>query len=347
MSTSSIPLFGQAYELTVKYVDEGETVTTKILTSDSFKPTALRMTFEVLQSTLPSPWWFADITVYNLTAPEIQNIFLNAVWVTLKAGFQNGPNLYSTIWSGPVLMPIYDQEHVVDRRVTLHCVANPLVMDEIVNFAMGPFSSQLQLIQRMAETIELPGMSQAEGTIGPKAAEILAANQYPRGRGVYGKVGKYMSQIANSNFLQSWRDGQKQYISEMTRTDLTPDYIYAPRLPNNAENVSLPAGTTTSIIGTPKQTPFGCVFQVLLDPRLQVQLPPLVVQLTRTLISQITVNPGQTVATPLSSNLTFLVAQVVHRGDTRGNEWSTEVTGYSTTYAANLLNGIFVPNSGG
>ena len=30
------------------------------------------MTFDVLQSTLPSPWWFADINIYNLTSQQAQ-----------------------------------------------------------------------------------------------------------------------------------------------------------------------------------------------------------------------------------------------------------------------------------
>lgn len=345
-STSTIPLWGQAWELTVQYAQGGETVTSEILSSSSFKPSPLRMTFDILEATIPSPWWFADISVYNLNTPEIQNALLNATWVTLKAGFQTGPNLFSIVWDGPVLQTLIDRERVVDTRITFHCVANPLVMDQIVNFSMGPFSSQQQLIARMAAQIDLPAMSNANGTVGSQAEQILTANQYPRGRGVFGKVGKYMTQIANSNFLQSWRDGQKQYISEMTRTDLTPDLIYCPPQFQNQAG-ALPAGTTSSIIGTPRQTPFGVIFQVLLDPRLKVQLPPLIVQLTRTLIAQLPVTPGQTVSTPLSSNLTFLVGQVRHRGDTRGNTWETEVTGFSTTYAANLLNGIFSANAGG
>jgi hypothetical protein len=87
------------------------------------------------------------------------------------------------------------------------------------------------------------------------------------------------------------------------------------------------------------------IFTVLLDPRLKVQLPPLVVQLTRTLISQLTVQPGQAVVSPMSANLDFFVAQVRHIGDSRGNDWYTEVTGYNTTYASNLLDGVFAASS--
>lgn len=342
-SVSSIPLWGQAYELTVQYADQ----TSVIVTSNSWEPDALRITFEVVQSTLPSPWWYADISIYNMDAQDIQNILLNATWATLKAGFQNGPNLYSIIWDGPVLQVLYDRENVVDQRVILHCVANPFVMDSIISFAMGPFSSQEQLVARMAQQINLPAMSTANGTLSQQASTAMNAKQYPRGRGVFGKVGKFLAQIANDNFMQTWRDGYKAYISQITSTDTAPDLIYSPPFQPGGQPQTVLAGTTASIIGTPRQMPFGVIFTVLLDPRLKVQLPPLVVQLQRTLIQQLSVYPGQTVATPLTSNLTFFVAQVKHTGDSRGNDWQTEVTGYSTTYADNLLNGIFAANAPG
>lgn len=346
-SVSNIALFGHAWELTVQYATPDGGTTSMVLTTNSWDPEALRMSFEVLQSTLPSPWWFADVKLYNLNIPNIQNTLLNATWVTLKAGFQTGPNLYSTIWDGPVLQTLFTRENVVDLCVTFHCVANPLVMDSIVSFAAGPFSSQLQLVARMAGEIGLPAMSTANGTVGQKAAAQMSATQYLRGRTVFGKMGKYLAEIADSNFMQTWRDGEKAYISEMSNPDTTPDLIYSPVYPPGVAVPNLPAGTTLSLIGTPQQIPQGCIFTVLLDPRLKVVLPPMVVQLERTVITQLSVIPGQTPATPLSSNLKFFVSQVRHVGDTRGNDWYTEVTGYSTTYAESLLDGVFAANAAG
>ena len=353
MSTSTIPLWGQAWELTVQTATATGTVST-VLTSNAWEPEALRMTFEVVQSMLPSPWWYADIIVYNLDTPVIQDILLNATWVTLKAGFQTGPTLSSIIWDGPILQVLFDREQVVDFRVTLHCVANPLVMDEIVGLSAGPFSSQQQLLARMVgqinqnTTTPIPTLDQANGTLSAYGQQALSAKQYPRGNTVFGKVGKYLTQIADDQFMTTWRDGSKVYISEFStgETSPAPDYIYSPPLPPNV-TASLPPGTTSSIIGTPRQTPFGVIFTVLLDPRLKVQLPPLVAQLTRTLIAQLPVQPGQTASTPLTANLNFFVSQVRHTGDSRGNDWYTEVTGYSTTYAAQLLDGVFSATAAG
>lgn len=348
MSTSLIPLFGQAWELTVRYQTESGTQE-ETLTASAWEPEALRMTFEVVQSMLPSPWWYADISIFNLDTPEIQNILLNATWVTLKAGFQTGPQLSSIIWDGPILQVLFDREQVVDFRVTLHCVANPLVMDDIIGFSMGPFASQAQLVAKMAAEVTLPPITAANGTLSPYAAKVLAAKQYPRGNTVFGKVGKYLTQIADDQFMTTWRDGSKAYMSQISDGTTAPEinYIYSPPFPPNANPFKPTEEVSQSIIGTPRQTPFGVIFTVLLDPRLRVQLPPLAVQLVRTLITQIAVQPGQTASSPMSANLTFFVAQVRHSGDSRGNEWYTEVTGYGTTYASNLLDGVFAATAAG
>jgi len=348
MSASTIPLFGQAWELTVQYQTSAGTQTA-VISANKWEPEALRITFDVVQSMLPSPWWYADIAVYNLDTPTTQNILLNATWVTLKAGFQTGPTLSSIIWDGPILQVLFDREQVVDARVTLHCVANPLVMDDIIGFSMGPYASQAQLVAKMAAETGLPGISQANGTLSSYASQALSAKQYPRGNTVFGKTGKYLHQIADDQFMTTWRDGSKAYISQVSNGDVnpTPNYVYSPPFPPNSTPAGLPAGTTQSITGTPRQTPFGVIFTVLLDPRLSVQLPPLVVQLVRTLITQIAVQPGQTAASPYSANLSFFVAQVRHTGDSRGNDWYTEVTGYGTTYASNLLDGVFAASSSG
>ena len=343
---SSTPLWGQAWELTVMYGAAPPIV----ITSNSWEPNALRMTFEVLQTTLPSPWWFADIKIYNLNSEALQNTLFNATWCRLKAGFQTGSNLYSLIWDGPILQVLFSREDVVDQVCTLHCVNNPIVMNSIVTFAAGPFSSQQTVVSRMAASIGLPPVDPSQATQDAAAYSAMTAKQFPRGKTVFGKVGKYLQQVADDNFMTTFRDGEKAYIASIQNPNFTPTITYSPPTAPGVANPALPAGVTASIIGTPQQTPFGVIFTVLLDPRLKVQLPVQVVALDRsTIINQIPVvpNPNSGVVTPYTSDLSFLVAQIRHTGDTRGNTWDTEVTGYSATYARQLLDGIFAASSTG
>ena len=342
--SSGTPLWGQAWELTITCATAGGAQTTTI-SSNAWEPEALRITFDVLQAMNTSPLWYADISIYNLDDQTAQNIALNATWATLKAGFQFGEQVSSRIWNGPVFQVLYTREAVVDQKLTLHCVVFPAVSPtDIVGFSMGQFSNQQQLIARMISETNLPAVSVAAGTQGLVAAQRMTATQYPRGNTVFGKVSKYFAQIADDNVVQTWTDGLKTYIGEVDSggSDAQPDLIYSPAFPpgSTGNSSGLPTGTNQSIIGTPQQIQQGVTFTVLLDPRLQVQLPPLLVQLVRTQISQLerTPSPNSELPTALQSNLTFFVAQVRHSGDTRGNEWQTEVTGFSTAYAQNLLN---------
>jgi hypothetical protein len=342
---STIPLWGRAYKLTVKYASGGGTATEEIISQDSWEPEALRLTFEVLESTLPSPYWFADISVFNLDKPGIQNAMLNATWVTLEAGYQAGPTARTIIWDGPVLQVLFDREEVVDFKVTFHCLASiPLINQNVVNFALGPFSSQAQLIARMVGTIG--GDFQVQTS--PAASDKLSAKQYPRGKTVFGRVNRYLFEMADDQFLSSWQNGKQAFLSEMDSGAAPSGELltFSPPPPPGYQTSQPKASVAQTIVGVPRQTPFGVILRVLLDPRLKVKVPPMLAQLDRTVIAQMKVAYGE-IQTPLDQNLTFVVAQLRHVGDTRGNDWYTEVTGYSRTYAQGLLSGMFLPNAAG
>jgi hypothetical protein len=353
---SNIPFFGQSYELTVGYATPGDGTNSgppvfETLTRDDWEPEALRITFDVQSATIVDGWWYADIIIYNLNTETIAKLVHNAAWVTLKAGFQTGPTLSSVIWDGPILQILYDQENVVDQRVTLHCVANPIVEQSgVVSFSMGVNASQADLLVKAANAINLPDVSQANGTLSATAQQSLSAKAYPRGNTVFGKMGNFMSLVANDQGLQTWRDGYKMYMSDLGQPGAAvppPSFTFSPPNPPGS-NLPIPAGVTPTIIGTPRQTPQGVVFTVLLDPRVKVQIPPVVVQLVRTLPGQLAIQPNPSsgnMATPLNANLLFFIGQVKHVGDSRGNDWYTEITGYSTTYAQSLLDGVFSGSS--
>lgn len=354
MSTrSTIPFFGQSWELTVAYQTGDQSpaeAPQAVISTDSWEPEALRITFEVLQSSISSPWGYADIVIYNLNDTDFQSILFGATWVYLKAGFQTGDALSAQIWSGPILQVLYDREGVVDQRVTLHCVYNPEAMTQPLSFSMGVYSSQAQLLAKAAAAINLPPLNASSGTLSPYAQRAVEAKQYPRGNTVFGTLGKHLDTIAGDQFLTTTRDGVQAYLTEISDPDAViprPSLIYSPPNPPN-EDLPLPAGTSQTVIGTPRQTPTGVIFTVLLDPRIRFQIPIQVVALVRTLPTQTAIIPspsGGNMGTPLDNNLFFFVSQVKHIGDSRGNEWYTEVTGFTTTYAQMLLTGVFGSSS--
>jgi hypothetical protein len=194
----------------------------------------------------------------------------------------------------------------------------------------------------MMAQVGLPPLSAQAGTLSQLAEQRMNAVQFPRGNTIFGKTGKFIAQMADHNFLHTFSDGKTQYITDLTNGGAPVDLIYAPPFPPGytAQFLDLPAGTTQSLIGTPHQIADGATFTVLLDARLKVQLPALLVQLAATQITQMQRMPviGEQPVRPLSPNLTFFVGQVRHVGDSRGNDWYTEVTGFSTSYVEAWLN---------
>lgn len=340
MSTSAIPLWGRAWKLTVKLANgQSETVS-----QSGWDPEALRITFDVLQNTLPSPFWFAYIKVYNLNDVEMQNLLFNAVWVTLEAGYQTGPSKSSVIWDGPVLQVIFDRENVVDLTIAFNCVAGPDILEKsFINVAVGVNSSQLQAVSKM---IAQKGGS-VNQQISANAQKDLAAKQYPRGKTFFGQHTKYFGQIAADNNLNYWINGVQHNISDLfdPKVKINPDLVFGPPFPANFLQ-SASGNVTRSVIGVPRQSTFGVIFTVLLDPRLIVKVPPLLVQLENTVIRQQKIQIGQLPGILDQSGL-VVAAQVHHIGDSRGNDWYTEVTGYTRGYCQNLLAGIFTSQSQG
>jgi hypothetical protein len=181
--------------------------------------------------------------------------------------------------------------------------------------------------------------------VGDEAKSLLEAKQYPRGETIFGSASKYIAEMSDDNFMSTWTAGAKNYLSDLYNPDvqLNPDLTYSPPLPANYVGNDRATDITRSIVFVPRQSQFGAIFTVLLDPRLKVQLPPLLVKLNQTVIQQQKIQYGQ-ILTPLDQSGLFVAAQVRHVGNTRGNVWYTTVTGYTRGYCQNLLAGVFLPN---
>ena len=343
MNPSSIPLYGRAWKFSVTLADSSVVV----LSQSQFDPESLRLTFDVLETTLPSPWWFADITLYNLNKASLQNLLFNARWATLEAGYQSGPSKASIIWDGPVLQVLYTRENVVDLAMKFNCLAGPsFIEDQFLNKPYPPGASQLDLVSQWIN--QLGG--NVDQQVSQKAQQILAGNVFPRGKTVFGNVNKFIFDMADSNFLTSWIRGNQQYMSELYSagpgTAVAPDIVFGPPLPPGSTlTKSDTSQVTRSIVGVPKQSQFGAIFEVLLDPRIKVKLPPMLLQLDNAIIQQLKIQYGQ-IITPLDKSGLFVAGQVRHYGDTRGNDWYTEVTGYTPKYAQGLLDGTYVAQTG-
>ena len=140
-NTNQIHLWGRAWELSVKVVTADiDKPANIVLSSSSWDPESLRVVFEIQETMLPAPFWFADVSLYNMDDNLAYNLLYNAVWLTLKAGYQVGDNLYDVIWEGPILQVLFDRENVVDRVVRFNCIAGPWLLEsQFISANQGTF----------------------------------------------------------------------------------------------------------------------------------------------------------------------------------------------------------------
>jgi hypothetical protein len=345
MSSSLVmPNWIIAYELDA-YTDNPDAGGQRtILTQDAGEPGALRLTFEVRQSAISEGWWFADISIYNMNDPSLQRAVTNTQWVRLKAGFQQSKA--QIIWDGPVFQTTIDRENVVDYNVTFHCIVGLGVLTAgMVNFTQGAYATQAQTVLRMVAETE--AMSGQQVTLQSPMPSQLTAKQYPMAKTFFGTPDKYFGQVAADNNLSRWLgSGNGLNMGSLNPAGAAPDFTFSSPIPPGS-TVGAKPGVSYTLAGSPQQTATGVNWRVLLNPALKPQFPPILCKLDNTIIRQLTLNLPQGATLPLDSDGLYVVAQVTHRGDTRGELWETEVVGYSLQYTTDLPMGIFGGDSNG
>lgn len=302
---SKNPLFGRAWELSIDTSLDGITADDTITVSSSaWDPEALRITFDVDLPAFKS-LWFARISIYNLNAPTAQKILSQGMAVTLKAGYQlPGADI---IFKGQIYQPLWERENVTDLKLTLMCYTG--LKETIGNFASfrgTAFSTQNALVQKMVAGAFTPI------PVGTVDTTALTGTTLPRARAFFGDPMKFFDRVARANNLQSWVGFDGLYITNVeAESALVNTITYTP---------------TTGIVGTPQQTEDGVAMRVLLDPRLQILATPIQVKIDNAVIRQLPRYPGS-IPSRLDMDGTYLVMGLNFTGDSRGNDWYTDIVG--------------------
>lgn len=338
MSTSPTPQFLRKYQLLIKFPPSGGTQKViELPDPNSDDAHQLRVTFDVFTSWWSAPW-YADISIYNLNE-YTANLLLSqgtnsgsapapnsaqqavqiqqGMEVVLSAGYENNPGGYGIIWDGYVLQPLWERENQTDFKLTLHCINwLGLISANSVGMSFGAGANQQQIVEAIAKNSYHPiGV----GQISPS----LSAKKLPRGKVVFGNPGDILNQIARDNNMQYWlsHKGLLNFTGLADKAlpiSATPAKVFTP---------------TTGIVGTPQQTQYGCDFRLLLDASVGVTVPAMTVKIDNTQIRQLLrqagVYPGL-----LAQDGVYVVVGARYRGDTRGNDWYTDVTGWNTAAQA-------------
>lgn len=308
---STLPLYGRKYLLSITTLG-GDIIT---LSSDSWEPEALKIVFTIEQ-TAYTAIWSALISIYNLNQATQDLLFQQGDTVSLSAGYQVGSN-YGNIFSGKIIHPMFEKENVTDYKLTLQCVTGmPEYVNALVNFATGPFQSQSQYVQQMADQASTP-------FVVTNISSKVKQGQLPCPKVFFGSPKHYLNDVARDNNMV-WTAMQSGVsVSNFDLASPTPDLIYSSPIPPGS-TVTPDPSVNYSIIGTPQQVANGVVFRVLMDSRLQISLPPMGVKIDNTVIRQQPIAFG-TLPPVLSQDGVYAVIGVRHMGDSRANTWYTEV----------------------
>ncbi len=282
-------------------------------TSD-WDPEALRITFEVVQQ--PRALWHAEIAIYNLNAQTEQQALQAGCWVELYAGYRGA--LPGLIFKGRVFQPMWERIRGIDYKITLRCIIGlQEMMGNFVNLSLSANSTQANVIQTMARQAHRPF-----------ATTLVDLNAYqkqlPRGKVVFGSVADYFGQIGDDNNTPWFMSADIPAMGAVTNGTQPADYTYAPPIPLGANYQQQP-GVNYTLLSTPQQTQTGVSFMVEMDSRLIVRRNPWqVVGLNMSQINQAPLQIGQ-YYTPLSQSGEYVVVGIRHVGDSRGEDWYTEV----------------------
>jgi len=351
ITSSKIPFFGRAWSLTITPNAGPSAGTPIVITSDTFEPEALRMTFEVTQLAF-SAFWHAEITIWNANGPIssgpskginlYQAIIQEGDMVTLAAGYQFDyppPSIPPVIWNGPIFYTIQDRPDIVDQRLIIHCLLNrALTTQNFLNATLPARSTQFSQAQFIAENaVNKIGIRQSQVQSALAAAKPQrGSGNLPRAKTYFGNPHHYLNKLADQANCLSWFDATHWNIDTLQTPTGPLVGTYAPVIPlgpppQTASKVSF------TLVGHPRQTQLGVDFRILIDPLVQVVAPLVKVGLAIQYIRQAPIgyplSKGSFPPLPLVDQ--YVVIGVCIRGDTRGNEWYTEITG-----AAQILTAI-------
>lgn len=267
----------------------------------------LRIRFSVRRGDLSTPN-SADIRVYNVSAETARKSRLREFErVVLQAGY---PGNYGTIFDGTIKQVRRGRESQTDTYLDITAADG----DSAYNFAvtsvtLAAGASPSDQINAVMADLEAKGVRLGE-------LPNLPSTRLPRGKVIFGMTRDHLDNLGRTTDI-SWsiQDGQLTLI---------PNTAYLP-----GEAVVLNA--ETGMVGLPEQTQNGITVKALLNPGIRIgrmlQINNSSIQRYRygLSISDQTQNLLISNSSRLDADGFYRPIVVNHYGDSRGNDWYTDV----------------------
>lgn len=273
---------------------------------------------------------FATINIYNLNEETEKKIISTGNRLIIEAGYEgqisvnknnNTPlskvvgddtfketgkeKQYGVIFDGEIIYPTRHKENNTDFVLTLLAVdgANPLRKNFIAQ------THNRGLNQR--QIVDIACSKAKVATPQNKISQGLSGQRLPRGKVFFGSPKDIISNVARNNAADWWIEDGQLNIQKLTDNPAGDTIVVSP---------------TTSLIGMPQQTQDGVNFIILLNPA--IKIGQTMIRLKNSEIREMQANPGKP-PPKLDDERLYQVIQAVHKGDTRGNDWYTEISAIS------------------
>ncbi|MER0991614.1 hypothetical protein AAA626_33200 [Pseudomonas aeruginosa] len=288
----------------------------------------LRIRFSVRRGDITTPN-SADIRVYNVSDQTAKKAQLKEFErVVLQAGYAGN---FGVIFDGTIKQVRRGRESQTDTYIDITAADGDSAYNfAVMNTSLAAGSAPDDHLQAALKSMESRGITMGEGT-------ALSANKLPRGKVMFGMVRDYLDTLGKTQDLSwSFQDG---------KLTLIPNTAY---LPGEAVVVN----SATGMVGLPEQTQNGITVKMLLNPGVRIGRR---LQINNASIQQYRYGVGlndtrQNLFTNQSAKLDadgfYKVLVANHSGDSRGNEWYTDVICISVDETVPIPKGV-LPQTGG
>ncbi|WP_151898915.1 phage protein [Nitrosospira lacus] len=274
--------------------------------SDALDLSKMQFTFNVQAAVISTPTT-AFIRVFNLSGKTARRVTEEGELIILSAGY--GGN-FNTIFQGQITQARIGRENGTDTYLDITAADGDQIYNfAVVNFSVAAGSNAIGRLRMLATAAGMP-----EGTIqapenGPKLS---------RGVVYFGLVRDCLRQeCASIGTNWSINDGKLDVIAE-----------------GGYKEGEIPVITSaTGMIGVPEQNGLGISFKCLLNPHLRkderVQIDNALIRQFGYTTSNLEIAKQFASIPTLTTDGIYKILYVNHYGDTRGNDWYSDVVASS------------------
>lgn len=277
-----------------KLYDRRYRVSVTFFNGTSISVSEQRCTFS-FRKALSQTMQYGEVTIYNLSGPTQTDIFQNAKYVTIEAGYVGGE--YGIIFQGSVRQPILGKENGTDYYITLGCIDG----DDSLNLAFtetytGAGMLPEQLVQQIVRASNVPFQFKILGQLSQQKTE--------RGKVLFGQTKGLLQNIATNENAALYSDNGTLTLGKLD----TPPPPIVPEL-----------NFQTGLIGTPRQADQGVAARSLIRP--SFTLNSWLKLNNRNIILANTPFQGRLNPNVLDLDGLYRIIAIEVTGDTRGNDW--------------------------